>query len=343
MEISDIWSLGLVIVELVFDISLWKDCKFSQIIRKVISYCNGGGSMLEKIAREHNCSEKYNNMDEELKKLLELCLSAATPLRPTADEITNNEIFCKFDEVIQFRSKQKTVVEMSPLERLDLCQVYYLWQLTGGDVQAELKKEGLIRSDNCLPILTIPRLVPLLHNGKAHPIHKSQSSLFDHRIVILNTNNLTDRLLLLPKRAFYPLLHCPQLPNNFDIEMQSLPLVIRERNIEYQFYRIVLFERLLKAYPFTKEMIKEQAKIDIPPLLRGRIWACLLNVLPDGRYEKIDKVTPNATDRQIEVDIPRCHQYDDFLSSPTGHLKLKRLLKAWVTAHPQYVYWQGLG
>lgn len=45
---------------------------------------------------------------------------------------------------------------------------------------------------------------------------------------------------------------------------------------------------------------------------------------------------------QIEVDIPRCHQYDELLSSPEGHLKLKRLLKAWVTAHPHYVYWQGL-
>jgi TBC domain-containing protein kinase-like protein len=124
--------------------------------------------------------------------------------------------------------------------------------------------------------------------------------------------------------------------------MQSLPLVIRERNIEYQFYRIMLFERLLKAYPYTSDQIVQQAKIDIPPLLRGRIWACLLNVIPNGSYAMIDKVTPNATDRQIEVDIPRCHQYDDFLSSPTGHMKLKRLLKAWVTAHPQYVYWQGL-
>ena len=45
---------------------------------------------------------------------------------------------------------------------------------------------------------------------------------------------------------------------------------------------------------------------------------------------------------QIEVDVPRCHQYCELLSSPVGHLKLKRLLKAWVTAHPEYVYWQGL-
>ncbi len=45
---------------------------------------------------------------------------------------------------------------------------------------------------------------------------------------------------------------------------------------------------------------------------------------------------------QIEVDIPRCHQYDELLSSPDGHAKFKRILKAWVISHPEYVYWQGL-
>jgi hypothetical protein len=30
---------------------------------------------------------------------------------------------------------------------------------------------------------------------------------------------------------------------------------------------------LLKGYPFTREMIIEEARIDIPPLLRGKIWA----------------------------------------------------------------------
>lgn len=45
---------------------------------------------------------------------------------------------------------------------------------------------------------------------------------------------------------------------------------------------------------------------------------------------------------QIEVDIPRCHQYHELLSSPSAHAKFKRVLKAWVVSHPQYVYWQGL-
>nr|CAI5860061.1 unnamed protein product [Callosobruchus analis] len=84
-----------------------------------------------------------------------------------------------------------------------------------------------------------------------------------------------------------------------------------------------------------------------PPILslpQGDIWAALLNVRGDyeRQYIKIDKVTPTPTDRQIEVDIPRCHQYNELLSSMEGHKKLKRILKAWVNENTQYVYWQGL-
>uniref|UniRef100_A0A8C2NR07 TBC1 domain containing kinase n=1 Tax=Capra hircus TaxID=9925 RepID=A0A8C2NR07_CAPHI len=61
-----------------------------------------------------------------------------------------------------------------------------------------------------------------------------------------------------------------------------------------------------------------------------------------AKYDAIDKDTPIPTDRQIEVDIPRCHQYDELLSSPEGHAKFRRVLKAWVVSHPDLVYWQGL-
>ncbi len=166
--------------------------------------------------------------------------------------------------------------------------------------------------------------------------------LFDNRVVLLNTTNLVERLSLIPKRAFYPLLYMPKFHINYGSEMQKLPLVIRERDIEYQFHRVILFTRLLKGYPHTQDLIIKEAMIDIPPLLRGKVWSCLLSVIPNGKYEKIDKQTPTSTDRQIDVDIPRCHQYDELLSSPTAHQKLKRLLKAWITSHPQYVYWQGL-
>lgn len=132
---SDIWSLGLIIAELCFGISLWANMKFSQIVRKIVSYCNGEGSVLEKIAREHNCLEQYSKMDEELRIIIESCLSANSSLRPSAAEILRKEIFCKFHEEVQFKVKTKSVVDIPVMERLNLRQVYYLWQLTGKNLQ----------------------------------------------------------------------------------------------------------------------------------------------------------------------------------------------------------------
>ena len=73
------------------------------------------------------------------------------------------------------------------------------------------------------------------------------------------------------------------------------------------------------------------------------LWVFFLNLQGDllCQYSNIDKDSETSTDRQIDVDIPRCHQYHTLLSSKIGHKKFKRILKSWVLSHPQLVYWQG--
>ena len=56
----------------------------------------------------------------------------------------------------------------------------------------------------------------------------------------------------------------------------NLPLVIRERDVKYQFKRIVLYRRLLQGYPYTRPHIWKEARIDSLPLYRSFIWAALL-------------------------------------------------------------------
>lgn len=125
-----------------------------------------------------------------------------------------------------------------------------------------------------------------------------------------------------------------------------LPIVIKEADFAYQCERIILFKRLLFGCPFLKDELKREASIDIPPYYRAQTWAILLEVSPKKSkqlYETIDKTTLLATDRQISVDIPRCHQYNELMASPQGHQKLSRILKAWLNYNSsEYVYWQGL-
>lgn len=127
---------------------------------------------------------------------------------------------------------------------------------------------------------------------------------------------------------------------------KRLPIVIKEADFAYQCERIILFKRLLSGYPYLKEQLKHEATIDIPPYYRAQTWAILLEVCPiksELLYNNIDKTTPVATDRQISVDIPRCHQYNELMASPQGHQKLARILKAWLNYNSsEYVYWQGL-
>lgn len=124
----------------------------------------------------------------------------------------------------------------------------------------------------------------------------------------------------------------------------KLPLFLREQDINYQYYRQTLFSELLRQYPASRREIIHHAKVDIPPLLRGKVWAAVLGVRGDldHAYDQVNKHVDMGADRQIEVDVPRCHQYNQVLASSTGHEKLRRLLKAWVSANTKFVYWQGL-
>lgn len=151
---SDVWSLGMIVVEMLFGKELWSSLKVNRIIRKILSYCKGN-NVLEKIAKEHDCMNIYENLDGELKSLLESCLTVSSKNRPLPDEILGSNIFEKHLDFITFKMPAKDCNELSPLERCDYSQIYYLWQLAGGDIQGELKKEGLIRSE--APIFSVPK------------------------------------------------------------------------------------------------------------------------------------------------------------------------------------------
>ncbi|XP_045476153.1 TBC domain-containing protein kinase-like protein [Harmonia axyridis] len=336
----DIWSIGIILVELLFNKQVWSSLKLPQKIRKVLSFYQCGTSIFEKIAREHNCYEMYQNLPDDMKNIIEKCLQINPQDRPTCEDFLALEIFEEFKNVkVENPSK---VCE--PFQPFTLRELFHWWKLAGGDVFLELKKQGLIRSTP--PILSLPCLVTL--DGTIKGQGRNPATLYDPRIVHMSLETLYERFKHIPFNACYPLLHTKSdIISSYDpppYDTKALPLVIKEKDPEYQFHRIILFRRLLHGYPFTKDMIRKEAQKDIPPLLRGEIWAALLDIEADYQktYIVIDKETVTTTDRQIEVDIPRCHQYNELLSSADGHIKLRRILKAWVQKNTQYVYWQGL-
>ncbi|XP_020830389.1 TBC domain-containing protein kinase-like protein isoform X1 [Phascolarctos cinereus] len=364
---SDVWSLGIILFELCMGRKLFQGLDISERLKFLLTL----GCMDDTItvlAEEHGCLDIIKELPENVISLLKKCLTFHPSKRPTPDELLQDEVFSEVSPLYTPFHKPASLFSSSlrcadltlPDDISQLCkdadsdylgersieEVYYLWCLAGGDLEKELVNKEIIRSKP--PICTLPNF--LFEDGESFGQDRDRSSLLDDTTVTLSLCQLRNRLKDVGGEAFYPLLEDDQsnLPHsNSNNELSAavtLPLIIRERDTEYQLNRIVLFDRLLKAYPYKKNQIWKEARVDIPPLMRGLTWAALLGV--EGaihtKYDAIDKDTPIPTDRQIEVDIPRCHQYDELLSSPEGHAKFRRVLKAWVVSHPDLVYWQGL-
>uniref|UniRef100_A0A673FNI1 TBC domain-containing protein kinase-like protein n=1 Tax=Sinocyclocheilus rhinocerous TaxID=307959 RepID=A0A673FNI1_9TELE len=314
---TDVWSLGVLLFEL---------C--------VVRSQRCMDDIITVLAEEHGCLDTIKELPENVQALLRKCLTFLPSKRPTPAELLGDSVFesisCQYtpyqSPVRLFAAAPRCAHLQLPEDISELCkddgenylaeraidEVYHLWCLAGGDLEKELTNQEIIQSKP--PICTLPRLKDVTGETYYPLLEDEQSSL-------------------------------PQSNSSNELSATvTLPLIIRERDTEYQLTRIVLFDRLLKAYPYKKNQVWKEARVDIPPLLRGLAWAALLGVEGDirSKYDGIDKDTPIPTDRQIEVDIPRCHQYDELLSSPQGHIKFRRVLKAWVVSHPDLVYWQVL-
>nr|XP_060511813.1 TBC domain-containing protein kinase-like protein [Panthera onca] len=364
---SDVWSLGIILFELSVGRKLFQSLDISERLKFLLTLDCVDDTIIV-LAEEHGCLDIIKDLPENVIDLLKKCLTFHPSKRPTADELMQDKVFSEVSPLYTPFTKPASLFSSSlrcadltlPEDISQLCkdvnsdylaersieEVYYLWCLAGGDLEKELVNKEIIRSKP--PICTLPNF--LFEDGESFGQGRDRSSLLDDTTVTLSLCQLRNRLKDVGGEAFYPLLEDDQsnLPhsnsNNELSAAATLPLIIREKDTEYQLNRIILFDRLLKAYPYKKNQIWKEARVDIPPLMRGLTWAALLGVegAIHAKYDAIDKDTPIPTDRQIEVDIPRCHQYDELLSSPEGHAKFRRVLKAWVVSHPDLVYWQGL-
>ncbi len=220
--------------------------------------------------------ERLKAMPSRLREIIDKCLEPTVDKRPTVRSIlaeyfdTNEDLEQGLVEVarqqfpsLRLRCRDLTLnkgsvisaeeveKEEKPLDVLSIHEAYYLWQLAGGDVFSELRKHGLVASSRP-PVLSHPKLV-LGEEGHALGERKERSSLYDSSVVIpLSLAQLEKCLETLTVDGCYPLIITEVDGERngetcVEDETSKLPLVIKERDVKYQFLRIVLFKRLLQV------------------------------------------------------------------------------------------------
>uniref|UniRef100_A0AC35U7P7 TBC domain-containing protein kinase-like protein n=1 Tax=Rhabditophanes sp. KR3021 TaxID=114890 RepID=A0AC35U7P7_9BILA len=348
---SDSWAIGIIMVELYLKITLSDLWSIQQFISILQSFCHKMNTqtdsflshLLEAIKIAN--SEIDINIDENVKILIDKCLQLSSLKRSSIKEAWG---FAK--EVYKFQ--ESTVKEgefdkhMQMIEKLlsdanlegvivdrPLNELFFLWKLCGSNIEAILKPAEH-KFARCV-IDDFILLGDVLEND----------CLNSYDAILLPSSNLKSRLKALQYQNTYfdDGTDLVETPNKF-VHNLGQTLIVKERDIDYQAYRMRLMKDLLDAFPYSSHMLKTECKKDIPPVYRGALWSALLNV-NDSVYidfKQLNTYAEHPADRQLQVDIPRCHQYEELMTSPAAHMKLKRLLKAWLLANPDYVYWQGL-
>ncbi|KAK0397658.1 hypothetical protein QR680_002206 [Steinernema hermaphroditum] len=333
---SDLWALGIILVELVTGRPLtqvWSGHEYLIAMRHFIKISKNG-SVLKVLLEKLGCHASISfHPEHKLFKLAESCLQVFPSNRMTCKEL---------QQIFSLRSTELTQTQSERSPSADKRnEMFYLWKLCGSSVETILTNRGIVQLKS--PLLSVPSCV--VDDYNTFGSHNYNVCDLNLKVFLLPDSNIKKRLTDINQRLLYKSYEhdfTEHATNN--VSEYILPTVVKEKDIDYQASRMRSIAHLIQSYPYKMNKLLEEAKLDVPPLYRGRIWAALLNVRTDAVnvFSGIDTVSEQSSDRQLQVDIPRCHQYEELMTSPAAHRKLKVLLKAWLFKHPHYVYWQGL-
>jgi len=91
-------------------------------------------------------------LPRELKEFVDSCLQIHPIKRKTPEELLELPIFTEH-LMRNTQEKEENLYKNVIVRKMN--ELYYLWQLAGGDITVDLKKQSLIRSRP--PILSIPK------------------------------------------------------------------------------------------------------------------------------------------------------------------------------------------
>lgn len=356
---ADIWALGLILLELWHGKSpLFLPNEFADDIKGVKA---GLDAILALSADPYGRATAHPLLDAffedleadlSLKDFISRCLARNPDDRATAAELYGHPFLDgylpppgpskqHFDTFAASLSDD-FVLPVDTNANLDLdAELRYLL-LSGTDLASELTLRG------ALPFgPSIPRLPRTIRVSSPKIETEDMTRAYSPLIAPLASHHLAARL------ASKPPARNPDLPPDPLSFLPSHPVPAPqpsssqlERDPAWLKSAIDRWNPVLLSWPASDAQILPLARqLGIPSPIRKNIWAALLDIRgdPSVEYAKHDPEKPGDSDRQLDLDVPRCHQGDPLLATPEAHTSLKRILKAWIEEEKgRMVYWQGL-
>lgn len=368
---ADVWALGVALLSILNNGQIpWRSAEVADDITQVLETIADQSKMRSIIDEVLERSPRV--ADEGLKGVIRHCLTYLVDKRPTAAQLLRSPYFARF-EGKDTSSSSLPVYEPRPVLRslrpapqgstdLTLSDLFSIWVEMGGNVEEDFGAElGLSSS-----ILTLPDFACGEYAGSSG----GATAVAEEgcRFLALSMQVLWDRLKpqgLPPQRVSTQGEErvLDAMPKSFFVLLgdEYRKLAYEDARgvysgLEREKKRVALFRVLLSRYAATagtasaqivRDEVIRQAESGIPAALRGDIWCVIHGVESDAECralyaQHLGRSASPDTERQISMDIVRCHQYHPLLASPDGQAALQRVLRAWLHANPNLTYWQGI-
>uniref|UniRef100_A0A1I7TRZ0 Protein kinase domain-containing protein n=1 Tax=Caenorhabditis tropicalis TaxID=1561998 RepID=A0A1I7TRZ0_9PELO len=355
---SDVWELGFVLLQIYLGTTLEPDVsgtEYFEILNKNFSSnYDREYSILGDVIQCLKDKKRlpFHQKCQWIETIIERCLRLKSSDRPSIPEIAVtirenlNELISNGSET-DFNYNTKTVEEMrlavrkdinennDGFEKLSIENSFHLWKTCGSTPEIILLKKGIIQ--NHAPISAYPSI--RFDDFTQVDTGIDSQSTFEFGVFELPQQRTLERMENGQKVTAKMFHKVGSLPH----ENHSL-----NGNILYETASNMLtVEHLLNATAVfgVSSVISQLTRIGVISTQRADVWSTLLEINETKwrDYLNLDVLAPHSSDRQLEVDIPRCHQYDSFMTTPAIQESLRKVLKGWqiITESDNYVYWQG--
>ncbi|CAP37583.2 Protein CBG20603 [Caenorhabditis briggsae] len=379
---SDVWELGFVLLQiyLVSFIQLsepntlffqgivlepdMSESEYLEILNKNFSFeSDKDNSVMEDIIQLLTNKKRlpYHKKCEWLEEIITKCLRMDWESRPSINEVIEkiNEQIPKltkrsiYDVMTAEDMRAKVKTEMAKdrdgFEKLSLENAFYLWKTCGSSPEIILLKKGIIQ--NHAPISSYP-IVRFDDFNQVDQGVESQST-FEYGVFELPKKKTLARIEK-GQKVSARMFHKIGITKNYDH--------LKENILYETASNMLTIDHLLNASAVfgVSSIVSRLSKIGVISTQRSDgightesifiivfllVWCTLLDIDETkwSTYLNLDLLAPHSSDRQLEVDIPRCHQYDSFMTTPAVQESLRKVLKGWqiITESDNYVYWQG--